>query len=127
MTLLSLIPQYRRLEHQIASLTSDLTVLRESHAELEREKLRLQDQLEAAREDKSELWKMTHEAINAERASYQMHVNRAWVEHGFGPPYPEAPAPPPRPPVPAPTPRPMFPSERAARETLKFIKDHYNA
>ena len=85
--------QFLRLFSQFRVLEDELRQVREALQSTTTEKLQLQDRLDAVMEDRSKLWEMTQECVREERKSYQIHVNRQWVEHGLGVPYPESPAP----------------------------------
>ena len=65
--------------------------LRETAAALTTDKLRLQDQLIAAQEDRARLWDLVEDCLQGERTAYQMHVNMSIQKQGGGVPYPEAP------------------------------------
>lgn len=69
----------------------EVVLLREANAQLQQEKLSLQDRLDAALEDRAKLWHLVEVAQNEERRAYQMHVNQAWQRTSGTIPYPEAP------------------------------------
>jgi hypothetical protein len=81
---LRLFPPFRWLE-------AEARALREDHARITAENLRLQDRLDAAREDRDRLWETMQESLRGERTAYQMHVNQSWQRQGGGVPYPDAP------------------------------------
>ena len=110
----------RRLEEECASL-------RESLQSASSQALLLQDRLDSALSDRTELWNMTRECINNERASYQMHVNEQWQKQWGVAPFPDAPQIPQHAaakhvsdPI---IPRSMLPSEGVRRATQKFMSD----
>jgi hypothetical protein len=117
---LRLFPAFRWLE-------AEAKALREDHARITAENLRLQDRLDAAREDRTQLWTTMQESLRGERAAYQMHVNQSWQRAGAGIPYPDAPHLPqsavPKQQGSEPVGRQgrMLPSEAVAMRTAEFI------
>lgn len=108
-------------------MESDLSAAREELERLTNENLRLLDRLDAATQDRTQLWKMTTEAISQERAAYQSAINQQWQQRGFGTPYPEAPHIPPNA-APKTGQDPIIPrrplgSEEVARRTKEFARD----
>jgi regulator of replication initiation timing len=75
----------------VSELRNDLRVAESANAALQQENLRLQDRLEAAAEDRKQLWDTMQQALANERASYQMQVNEEWQKRYGVTPYPEAP------------------------------------
>ena len=122
-----MVHKFLRLFPSVRELESDAASLREANQDLQQEKLRLQDRLEAAIADRNRLWDMTQECLRGERSAYQMHVNQSWQRQGAGIPYPDAPHLPPHS-VPReqslePVGRQgrLLPSEAIARRTSDFI------
>ena len=73
------------------SLRAEVDRLREAVAQLTQEKLRMQDRLDTATEDRARLWDMTFRCLDGERTAYQMHINQSWQRQGGGAPYPDVP------------------------------------
>ena len=118
--LASLVPKLRALE-------AENTQLRDTVTSLTDEKLRLQDRMDAAVQDRSRMWDLLHKSIDEMKIAYQMHVNQSWQRQGGGVPYPDAPHLPPaavpKPPSSEPIGRRrMLPSEAVAREADRFIE-----
>jgi hypothetical protein len=110
------------------ALLAEIEALRNEHARLTTENLRLNDRLDALHEDRTRLWELTQECLRGERTAYQMHVNQSWQRIGGGVPYPEAPHLPPQA-VPKPGPSEsvgrsgrILPSEAVAQQTNEFIQ-----
>jgi len=82
--LIRFFPEYRRVH-------AELEALREDHARLTQENLRLQDRIDTLAADRSRLWDTMQESLRNERTAYQMHINQTWQRMGGGVPYPEAP------------------------------------
>lgn len=76
------------------SSEANLRAVRSALDEMKAENLRLQDRLEASTEDRRRLWEMTTRALDSERQSLRMQVNREWKTTYGTTPFPEAPAPP---------------------------------
>jgi hypothetical protein len=74
----------------LRSTESDLAAAREANESLTAENVRLQDRLDAAIEDKKELWDLVHTSLDGERFALHTQVNHA-VQRAMGsPPYPDA-------------------------------------
>lgn len=121
------IDEIRKDQTQIADIEADRDAAREEVQRLTVECDKLTDRLDAAVQDRQNLWDVTQEALRGERTSYQMAINAQWQQRGFGAPYPEAPQIPPNAapqPVQNPIiPRREFPHERQARATRQFAED----
>jgi hypothetical protein len=113
---------------QVSELRSDCVKLRDALNETTLEKLRLQDRLDAAVEDRHKLWAMTTEAISNERTAYQMGINVQWQRQGFGSPYPDAPKLPsavvPQPGGTSGRSMPEMPSSAVRRATSEFLQEY---
>lgn len=115
------------LRTEAASLSLDIRNLHEANTEFINEKLRLEDRLSTALDDKQRLWDSMNESLRGERYAYQTMVNHAVQGKGFGVPYPEAHTLPPeavrKPQEPGPIGRTarMLPSEMAERANRQFV------
>lgn len=74
------------------SLKTDLTFCRSRLQEVETENLRLQDRVEAANEDRKQLWEMLREALGNERDALMMQINADWQKRYGVIPHPDAPS-----------------------------------
>ena len=81
-----------RVEMERDSLKADLAFCRSRLQEAETENLRLQDRVEAANEDRKQLWAMLQESLGNERKAFMMQVNEAWQKKYGVTPHPEAPS-----------------------------------
>jgi regulator of replication initiation timing len=86
----SLTLDVEHLTNQLKSAEHDIASLQEANQELTTENLRLQDRLDAAIEDKQNLWSLVHESLDGERYALHTQVNHATQRAGGGIPYPEA-------------------------------------
>jgi hypothetical protein len=121
---LRLFSAFRALE---SDRDSQVVVLREALQQETTRALTLQDRLDSAERERAELWAMTRECVNGERAAYQAHINAAWQKQGHGTPYPDAPH------IPAhavpqeqdttPIGRRPLPSEAMATVTRQFLQN----
>jgi len=116
------------LNARLETAESDLAAARDEVQRLTVECDRLQDRLDAALQDRQNLWDVTQEALRGERTAYQMSINAQWQQRGFGAPYPEAPQ---IPPGSAPQkvedpiiPRRELPSERQSRAARHFAEQY---
>lgn len=111
----------------------EVELLREANAQLEREKLSLEDRLDAALEDRTKLWHLVEESLQGERTAYQMHVNAAWQRQSGTIPYPNAPHIPPHtlpkhsPGEPVGRRGRMLASEMVAQATRSFVEQQLSA
>jgi hypothetical protein len=69
----------------------ELAQLRETVVTLQGEKLRLEDRLVAAQQDRDRLWESFQQSLQGERTAYQLHINLSMQRAGAGIPYPDAP------------------------------------
>ena len=127
--LLRLFPQFRALVRARDAAAAEAALLRSQLAEQSTQSLILQDRLDSALNDRAELWSLTKECINNERATYQRHVNEQWQKQYGIAPYPDAAQLPHQAtakPVERPVvPRSMLPSEGVRRATQDFFKTLY--
>jgi hypothetical protein len=106
---------------------SRITQLEDTIRELTNEKLRLQDRLDAALEDRKQLWNLMQQSIDEMKIAYQSHINVQWQKQGANPPYPDAPHLPPNAVPPQQGNEPvgrrgrMLPSEAVQRATVDFL------
>lgn len=82
--LLRWFPRFRAIE-------TERDQLRESVVSLQNEKIRLEDRLVAAQQDRDRLWESFQQSLQGERTAYQLHVNASFQRMGGGVPYPDAP------------------------------------
>ena len=124
--ILMMFPQFRAVVTERDSAVQESANLRTQLQDQSAQILSLQDRLDFALNDRAELWRMTRECINNERASYQMHVNEQWQKQFGVAPFPDAPQIPahstPKPVSNPVIPRSMLPSEAVRRVTAKSLE-----
>jgi hypothetical protein len=81
----------RRWFRQLRAIETECDQLRETVASLQNEKLRLEDRLVAAQQDRDRLWESFQQSLQGERTAYQLHINMSLQRMGGGVPYPDAP------------------------------------
>lgn len=118
---LKLFPQFRGLE-------ADLEIVREANRSLVQENARLLDRVDAAIEDRKQVWETLQGALKSMETSYQAHINAAWQRQNGGIPYPEAPHLPPQS-IPKQQPSDlvgrgarMLPSQMVANRTQEYLR-----
>lgn len=72
------------------SLRHDLHELRDSHEEIVREKLILEDRNQGLMDDRQRLWDVVETSLGSERSALRAQVNHAVQRAGGGIPYPDA-------------------------------------
>ena len=127
MTFLRMFPQFRALLAERDEAVRESAQLRTQLQDQTAQMLSLQDRLDFALSDRTELWSMTRECINNERAAYAMHINEQWQKQYGVAPFPDAPQIPQHAAAKHVTdpiiPRSMLPSEGVRRATQKFMSD----
>jgi len=119
-----------RIFPSLCQILNDVELLRDANRQLIQDNLRLQDRLDAALEDRKQLFALVNESVHNERASYQAQINFQSQRTGGPAIYPEA-AILPRTVVPSaedkkPVARRLMPSEIVAHRTQAF-KESYLA
>jgi hypothetical protein len=117
--LLRLFPEFRRT-------LNDLEGVRAAYVDVSQQALRLQDRLDAASQERGQLWRAYQESVKAERAGYQAQINFTAQRNGAPPIYPNAtmldPSALPTEESTRPIVRRELPSEMIARARRKFIQ-----
>ncbi|MEN6537698.1 MAG: hypothetical protein ABFD89_28870 [Bryobacteraceae bacterium] len=108
-------------------LHDEVEILRSNNERLVQENLRLQDRLDAAQDDRKQLFDMVRQAIDNERVGYQTQINFHAQRHGDPPIYPAAQSLPetslPTEESLRPIARRLLPSEMMANANKKFVNE----
>jgi hypothetical protein len=125
-SLLRLFGFVRDLELSLQQKEDQVAQLSEALNEATREKLLLSDRLDAALDDKRQLWDMVNTSLTAERDALHMQVNYGFQSKWGTTPYPDAmklPEGMEAPMTSAILPRREMPSERMARAQKHFVTE----
>lgn len=119
---------FLKLFRQYRALEADIEIVREANRSLVQENARLLDRVDAAIEDRKQVWETLQVALKSMETSYQAHINAAWQRQNGGIPYPEAPHLPPNS-VPKQQPNElvgrgarMLPSQMVAQRTQDYLR-----
>ncbi len=121
-------PWLLRIFPSLRRLSAEVELLRSANQQLQQENLQMQDRLDAAMEDRKQLWTMTRESSAAKDYAYQTQINHLIQREGGGTPYPDAHSLPenviPHDKDTTPIARRMMPGEIARLRTEKFIRSY---